>query len=226
MAGKFITFEGGDGSGKTTQVLRLAKMLREYGFDVVTTREPGGTPGADAIRHVVLSGAARDFGPNIEAVLFAAARADHLDKVIRPALEEGAIVICDRFHDSTRVYQAATKDLDLAFLDRLETATLDGVAPDLTIILDVPAELGYERAKARRSEAEADRFESDALDVHAERRERFLAIAEDEPDRCVVIDGRGEEEEIAEDIVAALEDRLGLKPEDEKAERASETVSG
>ncbi|MER0239911.1 dTMP kinase [Fulvimarina sp. MAC8] len=228
MAGKFITFEGGDGSGKTTQVLRLAEALRRSGHDVVTTREPGGTPGADAIRHVVLSGAAKDLGPNMEAVLFAAARADHLSSVIRPALEKGAIVICDRFHDSTRVYQAATDETDLNFLDRLETATLDGVSPDLTIILDVPAELGFERARVRRSEAAADRFEADELDIHAERRERFLAIAEDEPERCIVIDGRGEEDEIAEDIAAAVEDRLGLKADDAKDEavRSGETVSG
>ncbi|MEN3791718.1 dTMP kinase [Fulvimarina sp. MAC3] len=226
MAGKFITFEGGDGSGKTTQVKRLAETLRKSGYDVVTTREPGGTPGADAVRHVVLSGAAKDLGPNMEAVLFAAARSDHLSSVIRPALEAGSIVICDRFHDSTRVYQAATDETDIRFLDRLEVATLDGVSPDLTIILDVPAELGFERANARRSEGVADRFEGEEIEIHAERRERFLAIAEDEPERCVVIDGRGDEDEIAEDVLAAVADRLGLKDADGVDVRSGETVTG
>lgn len=225
MAGKFITFEGGDGSGKTTQVNRLARALRNSGHDVVTTREPGGTPGADAVRHVVLSGAAKDLGPNMEAVLFAAARSDHLISVIQPALRQGSIVICDRFHDSTRVYQAATEDADLKFLERLEAATLDGVLPDLTIILDVPADIGFERARERRLKDAADRFEAEELEIHAERRERFLAIAEEEPDRCVVIDGRGDEGEIAEDILAAVEDRLGLHVEAGEGVRMSETVS-
>ncbi|RFC66236.1 dTMP kinase [Fulvimarina endophytica] len=210
MVGTFITFEGCDGSGKTTQVQRLAGLMRSEGYEVVTTREPGGTPGADAVRHVVLSGAAQSLGPNIEAVLFAAARADHLSQVIRPALEREAIVICDRFHDSTRVYQMGADETDQAFLARLEAATLDGVFPDLTIILDVPAELGVERARARRSASAADRFEGEEAEVHRKRRDRFLSIAENEPERCVVIDGRGDEEEIMEDIVAVIEDRLGI----------------
>ncbi|MDY8110495.1 dTMP kinase [Fulvimarina sp. 2208YS6-2-32] len=210
MAGQFITFEGGDGSGKTTQVRRLADALARSGIEVVTTREPGGTPGADAVRHVVLSGAARALGATMEAVLFAAARADHLALVIRPALARGATVICDRFHDSTRVYQVAASESDERFLDRLEDATLDGAFPDLTIILDVPAEIGFERARARRQDAVADRFEADELSVHESRRALFLSIANAEPERCVVIDGRGDEDEIAADILAAVEDRLGL----------------
>ena len=202
LAGIFITFEGGEGSGKSTQIRRLA--------DALTTREPGGTPGADAIRHVVLSGAARHLGAQMEGVLFAAARADHLDVVIRPALARGAVVLCDRFHDSTRVYQASDDPEEGAFLARLEWATLNGVGPDLTIILDVPAEIGAERARLRRQDAEADRFEEEDLSVQAQRRERFLAIARSEPERCIVIDGQGDADEIAEDVLAAVEDRLDL----------------
>lgn len=210
LAGIFITFEGGEGSGKSTQIRRLADALTARGLDVVTTREPGGTPGADAIRHVVLSGAARHLGAQMEGVLFAAARADHLDVVIRPALARGAVVLCDRFHDSTRVYQASDDPEEGAFLARLEWATLNGVGPDLTIILDVPAEIGAERARLRRQDAEADRFEEEDLSVQAQRRERFLAIARSEPERCIVIDGQGDADEIAEDVLAAVEDRLDL----------------
>ncbi|KAB2863436.1 MAG: dTMP kinase, partial [Bauldia sp.] len=128
--GIFITFEGGEGAGKSTQIARLAESLRAMGHEVVVTREPGGSPGAEALRHVILSGAAEPFGPAMEAILFAAARADHVDQVIRPAVERGAIVLCDRFMDSSRVYQGVTGDLDPAFIGTLEKVTVAGMVPD------------------------------------------------------------------------------------------------
>ncbi len=134
--GFFITFEGGEGAGKSTQISRLAERLRAMGHDVLVTREPGGSPGAEAVRHVLLSGAAEPFGPVMEAILFAAARSDHVEQVIRPAVERGAVVLCDRFMDSSRVYQGITGDLDPKFMAALERITVNGMVPDLTLILD------------------------------------------------------------------------------------------
>ena len=186
--GIFITFEGGEGAGKSTQIARLAATLRERGHEVVLTREPGGSPGAEAVRHVVLSGAAEPFGPAMEAVLFAAARADHIEQVIRPAVERGAIVLCDRFVDSSRVYQGVTGGLEPAFMQALEQATVGAMMPDLTILLDLDPEEGMRRAARRRGGEVADRFEKEALDIQRRRREAFLDIARAEPGRCVVID--------------------------------------
>lgn len=208
VSGFFITFEGGEGTGKSTQIARLAEHLRSRGIDVVTTREPGGSEGAEALRHILLSGAAKSFEEaDMEAVLFAAARADHVSTLIRPALEEGWIVICDRFHDSTRVYQGLG-GTDPALIDLLEEATLDGLRPDLTIVLDVPAEVGLRRAAARRSGGLADRFEIEALSVHEVRRTGFLDLADAEPQRCVVVDGSRPVEEISKEIAFIVEDRL------------------
>ncbi|UIJ74086.1 dTMP kinase [Aurantimonas sp. HBX-1] len=204
----FITFEGGEGSGKTTQILRLAEHLRRRGHAVVTTREPGGSPGADAIRHVILSGAAEALGPEMEAILFSAARADHIALVIRPALARGDIVLCDRFHDSTRVYQFLDGPLDQGLMQRLERSTLDGVYPDLTLILDVPADLGAARARERRGSAAIDRFEKEAEALHERRRQAFLKIAAEEPDRCVVVDGAQPIDEVAAEIAEIVDDRL------------------
>lgn len=211
--GFFLTFEGGEGAGKSTQITRLADKLRARGLDVVVTREPGGSPGAEAVRHVLLSGAAEPFGPKMEAILFAAARSDHVEQVIRPAVERGAIVLCDRFFDSTRVYQGVTGDLDTAFVLALEEVTVNGMVPDMTLILDIDPELGLQRAVARRGGDVADRFEKETLSIHQRRREAYLAIAEVEPDRCIVIDASGEPEEvevvIAAAVFAALDARAG-----------------
>ncbi|WP_203566167.1 dTMP kinase [Aurantimonas aggregata] len=204
----FITFEGGEGSGKTTQIVRLAEHLRRAGHNVVTTREPGGSPGADAIRHVILSGAAEALGPEMEAILFAAARADHIALVIGPALARGDIVLCDRFHDSTRVYQFLDSPLDRGLMQRLERSTLDDVYPDLTLILDVPADLGAARARERRGGGEIDRFEKEAETLHERRRQAFLKIAEEEPERCIVVDGAQPIDTVAAEIAEIVDDRL------------------
>lgn len=211
--GFFITFEGGEGAGKSTQIGRLAERLRARGHEVLVSREPGGSPGAEAVRHVLLSGAAEPFGPKMEALLFAAARSDHVEQVIRPAVERGAVVLVDRFLDSSRVYQGVGSGLDPAFMAALERIAINGMMPDLTLILDLDPEEGLRRAAARRGEAVADRYEKETLDIHRKRREAYLAIAEREPWRCVVIDASGSEAEVQEKVaaaaLAALEQRVG-----------------
>ena len=212
--GLFITFEGGEGAGKSTQIRMLAATLRASGHEVVVTREPGGSPGAEAIRHVVLSGAAESFGPEMEAVLFAAARADHIDRTIRPGLARGAVVLSDRFVDSSRVYQGVTGGLDRPFMETLERATVEDMMPDLTLILDIDPEEGMRRAGARRGASEADRFEKEGLSLHRRRRKAFLEIAKAEPKRCKVIDASRPAEKIAAEIAKAVEaaiERKGLR---------------
>lgn len=211
VPGRLITFEGGEGGGKTTQILRLADRLNEAGLRVTTTREPGGTPTAEAVRRFLLSGAAKPLGPEGEAVLFAAARADHVDSLIRPALKRGDWVLCDRFIDSTRAYQGAA-GVDEALLDALERITVWPTRPDLTIILDIPVEIGMIRASKRAANASElpDRFESDALDEQHRRREAFLEIARNEPERCVVVDASRPEGEVAATIWRAVGERLKL----------------
>ncbi len=212
--GLFITFEGGEGAGKSTQIRMLAATLGASGREVVVTREPGGSPGAEAIRHVVLSGAAEPFGPEMEAVLFAAARADHIDRTIRPAFERGAVVLSDRFVDSSRVYQGVTGGLDRSFMEELERATVEDMMPDLTLILDIDPEEGMRRAGARRGASEADRFEKEGLSLHRRRRKAFLEIAKAEPKRCKVIDASRPVEKIAAEIagvVGEVVERKGLR---------------
>jgi dTMP kinase len=206
--GFFITFEGGEGAGKSTQIEWLAQRLRHLGRAVVVTREPGGSPGAEAVRHVLLSGAAEPFGPKVEAMLFAAARADHVDTVIRPGVDAGKVVLCDRYLDSSRVYQGMTGGLDADFMRELETTAVDGMLPDLTLVLDLDPKLGLTRANQRRGSNQADRFEKEALAIHRDRRKGFLSIAEAEPERCVVIDASKDVELTSELIWGALEERL------------------
>lgn len=214
--GFFITFEGGEGTGKSTQANMLASVLRQYGYEVLVTREPGGSPGAEAVRHVLLSGAAEPFGPKMEALLFAAARSDHVEQVIRPAVERGVIVLCDRFLDSSRVYQGITGDLDADFMAGLERITVNGMMPDLTIVLDLDANEGLRRAATRRGEGDADRYEKETLEIHDRRRQAFLDIAKAEPERCVVIDASGTPEEVAaavaETVWKAFGERLPRAP--------------
>lgn len=207
--GRFITFEGPDGSGKTTQIARLAAKLEGRGVRVVRTREPGGSPGADAIRHIVLSGAAESLGVETEALLFAAARYDHIRTIIRPALEAGAFVLCDRFLDSTRAYQGSTPGLDQAFLEELEAATTEDARPDLTIILDLPTETSLHRMAERRQSGSADRFEKDGFDIQEARRRTFLDIAAREPERCVVVDATGAVEDVSDRIEQVVLKRFG-----------------
>lgn len=210
MTGLFITLEGGEGTGKSTQARLLAQWLRELGREVVETREPGGSPGAEAVRHVLLSGAAQPLGPAAEALLFAAARADHVDRLIRPALEAGSDVICDRFIDSTRVYQGAVGAVAPDLLDALEDMAAGATRPNLTLILDVPPDIGLARAAARGKGAVADRFEKEGADYHAAVREAFLARAAAAPERCVVVDATADADAVADAVTRIVADRLGL----------------
>lgn len=207
MAGKFITFEGGEGAGKSTQAAALAKRLLATAIGVALTREPGGSPGAEIIRHVLLSGAARRYGPDAEALLFAAARADHLDTVIKPALMAGRWVICDRFILSTRVYQGVVGDADPAFIQGLERLTVGAFGPDLTFVLDLPAATGLARAKARRGAAAADRFEGEDLSYHQALNAAFRDLAATDG-RCVLVDADRPVERVAAEVWAHVCHRL------------------
>jgi dTMP kinase len=206
--GRFITFEGGEGAGKSTQIRLLGSALEDLGVEVVITREPGGSEGAEAVRHVLLSGAAEPLGAEMEAILFAAARSDHVETIIRPALMAGKTVICDRFFDSTRVYQGATGNVGMAVLRRLEEVACEDCWPDLTLILDIDPEEGMRRAALRQSSAGPDRFEKEALEMHRLRREAYLAIAQEEPWRCAVVDASGSLDTVHDRIVAIVMTRL------------------
>jgi dTMP kinase len=208
MVGKFITFEGGEGTGKSTQAALLAKKLSGLGIGVVLTREPGGSPGAEIIRHVLLSGGAKRLGPNAEALLFAAARSDHLETVIRPALRSGKWVVCDRFLDSTRVYQGMVGSVGLPFIKGLEKLTVGNSKPDLTFILDLPAEVGLARAHARRGDTAPDRFETEDIAYHRALNGAFRVIAGEEPQRCVLIDANPPQEHVAAEIWQTVSKRL------------------
>lgn len=206
MAGHFITFEGGEGAGKSTQIARLKSWLEARGRNVVVTREPGGSPGAEKIRALLLSGEARDLGPRGEAMLFAAARADHVDTTIKPALDRGDWVLCDRYADSTRVYQGEA-GVDANYLKLLETAAVAGIYPDLTVLIDVPAEIGLGRVAVRsRSDQSGgpDRFEGEALKVHQRRRDLFLDLARQEAHRFAVIDGSRDQDAVEAAIREAV----------------------
>jgi len=210
MRGKFITFEGGEGTGKSTQAAMLALRLESYGLGVQLTREPGGSPGAEIIRHVLLTGAAKPLGADVEAMLFAAARDDHVRCTILPALRSGKWVVCDRFADSTRVYQGILGDVDQRLINVLERVSVGELSPDLTVILDLPVQVGLERAKERRGAAQADRFEGEGAEFHEKLRDAYLAIAVREPDRCVVIDATASKEVVADAIWQMVQLRLQL----------------
>ncbi len=208
MRGRFITFEGGEGGGKSTHAKMLAGRLEAGGLDVVLTREPGGSPGAEIIRHVLLSGMAKPLGAETETILFAAARDDHVRNTIAPAIEAGKWVICDRFMDSTRVYQGAIGNVDLRLIKGLERVTVGDLVPDLTIVLDVPPEVGLKRASDRRGNANADRFESEAIGFHEALRRAYAQLAELEPQRCILIDATQTPEAVQSLIWAAVMMRL------------------
>jgi dTMP kinase len=195
---RFITFEGGEGVGKSTQVKRLLANLNRVSIDAVRTREPGGTPQAEAIRSFILQGRSESWGPGAEAVLFAAARLDHVNQLIVPNLRAGKWVISDRFHDSTRAYQGLTGGVDDRLIQGLEELALDGHTPDLTIVLDMDPEAAFRRVAARTLEDDlaltGDRFEKEDLEWHKRLREAFLAIAHNNPERCVVISAEQSEE--------------------------------
>jgi dTMP kinase len=206
MRGLFISFEGGEGAGKSTQLRRLGERLSGLGRKVVVTREPGGSAGAEAIRGLLVTGETDRWSPITETLLMYAARRDHVERVIGPALDEGATVICDRFLDSTRAYQGAGGGTSPALIAALEETVVGDRFPDLTLILDLPVRAGLARAAAR-GQGEA-RFEAKGEAFHERLRAGFLAIAAAEPERCVVIDADAGIEEVERRIWAAVEPRL------------------
>jgi dTMP kinase len=208
--GRFITFEGGEGAGKSTQIRRLAARLEPVTGPVVLTREPGGSAGAEALRDLLVNGDADRWSPMSETLILYAAREDHLLRTIRPALGAGAWVLCDRFADSTRAYQGAGGGADPDFILGLEAAVLGTTRPDLTLILDMPVELGLSRALSRGG-GEA-RFESKGQAFHERLRQGFLDIASAEPGRCAVIDAGRSMDEVTGQIWQVVQDRLGVRP--------------
>ena len=206
--GRFITLEGGEGTGKSTQVKRLARALESKGLKVVTTREPGGSPGAEDIRKLLVEGEPGRWNPITETLLAYAARADHVARTIGPALKEGRWVISDRFSDSTYAYQGVGRGVERETIRRIDSAVLDDFAPDLTLILDLDVETGLARAHARAGGE--NRFEKFGVPFHEKLRQAFLDIARRNPDRCRVIDASGSEEQVAAEIFAAVGARFEL----------------
>lgn len=210
----FITFEGGEGSGKTTQINRISNTLSQLGHKVVTTREPGGTPESEAIRDLIVQRDAGDWTPMAEVLLFFAARIMLVDKVIKPALEEQKIVICDRFSDSTIAYQGYGHGIDMHALEEISVVTLGHFKPDLTIILDIDPEVGLERSD-RRLAAEKfqvkmreDRYEQMDVEFHKRLRQGFLEIAEREPERCHIIDASQGIDTVSKQVADLVRDKI------------------
>jgi dTMP kinase len=206
--GRFITFEGGEGSGKSTQIRRLAERLNAAKTRTIVTREPGGSPGAEIIRHLLLSGMGKLLGPDAETLLFAAARDDHVRTVILPALNQGTWVLCDRFFDSTRVYQGRLGQVPSGLVSALQRVTIGDLKPDLTFILDVPVEVGLKRAAERRGSAAPDRFEAEDVQFHQDLREAYKQLAVEDPQRCVLIDANADADAVSELIWNALREHL------------------
>ncbi len=212
MTGRFITLEGGEGTGKSTQIKRLAAALQAKGIKVLATREPGGSPGAEQIRKLMVEGEPGRWDAITETLLAYAARADHVARTIGPALMAGTWVISDRFNDSTFAYQGVGRGVPRETIRRIDAAVLDDFAPDLTLVLDLDVKLGLERAMARhKTQAGAEnRFEKFGADFHEKLRQAFLDIARRSPDRCRVIDASGTEEQVAEAILTAVGRRFDL----------------
>ncbi|MFT5486999.1 MAG: dTMP kinase [Paracoccaceae bacterium] len=206
-SGKFITFEGGEGAGKSTQIRRLSSALETTGLNVTVTREPGGSPGAETIRAMLLDPAA-EWDPPTEALLHFAARADHYTTRIAPALRDGQWVLCDRFADSTRAYQGYGLGLDMKAIEALHEIALDDFVPDLTIILDIPVETGVTRMQERGDDP--DRYEKMDTAFHERLRQGFLNIAQKEPGRCAVIDANTDIDSVTARIFDCVESRLGV----------------
>ncbi len=206
----FITFEGGEGAGKSTQIANLAEFLRQAAIDVMTTREPGGAPGSEAIRRLLLEGDDERWDPVSESLLHFAARREHLERTIRPAIARGTWVLCDRFADSTTAYQGYGHGIDLAALAALYRFTVGEQQPDLTLILDLPVDIGLQRAAARGNAA--DRYERRDVAFHTRLREGYLAIARSAPHRCAVIDASGPVNAVAEAVRNCVFARLLRQP--------------
>lgn len=212
MDAKFITFEGGEGVGKSTQIKRLVANLSKRDIDAIRTREPGGTPRAEAIRSFLLQGKSEQWGPSAEAILFAAARLDHVNSMIKPNLETNRWVLSDRFHDSTRAYQGLTGGVPNELIDALETLALNGTKPDLTILIDMDPELAFERVRKRAEEdglnLPPDRYEKENIEWHRHLRRNFLDIARANQDRFVIIDGDQSANDMEQDIWQRVQERF------------------
>jgi len=208
MTGKFISCEGGEGSGKSTQLALLAKAFAKAGLPYVQTREPGGSVGAEQIRSLLVNGKTDAWDPVAETLLFYAARLDHVNKLIKPAMMKGKTVLCDRFADSTRVYQGIGKGLTQHYIDELHHLTLGNFMPDLTLILDIDPVIGLKRAAARHGHE--TRFESMDIDFHHAVRAGFLTIAQCEPERCVVVDAGRSQADVHAHMIEAMNRHLGL----------------
>ena len=209
-APRFITLEGGEGAGKSTHLRRLGEAMRAAGETVVLTREPGGSEGAEQIRALLVGGAVNRWEPMTEALLHYAARRDHVERTIRPALDAGSWVLCDRFSDSTMAYQGYGQGLARDWIESLHRVVLDEFNPALTLILDLPVEQGLVRARHRSGAAGEDRYERMGLGFHERLRAGFLDIAVREPARCVIVDATRSVEEVSAAIRAAVRERLGL----------------
>ena len=208
--GVFITFEGGEGAGKSTQIQALAHELRECGEEAIVTREPGGSEGAELIRKLIVTGATDKWSGLTEALLISAARADHIEKIIRPALARGAWVLCDRFTDSTMAYQGYARDLGPEMIDKLNDIACDNVVPDMTFILDLPVEEGLARA-ASRDNAGEERFENMEGAFHQRLRAAFRDIAARDEERCHLIHAAQSKEDVTKDIIDRVKARFGIE---------------
>lgn len=207
-----ITLEGIEGSGKTTQIHNIAEFLETEGYDCVITKEPGGTVIGEKIRSILLDPQNKGIHPMTELLLYAADRVQHIKELIGPMIENGKVVICDRFHDSTTVYQGFTRGLDVNLINQLNQLVLEGVKPDITFVLDLPAKLGLERAwkqinNGSRSDKET-RFENEKLSFHEKVREGYLSIAQSEPKRFFIVDAAAKPESVREAIISCLKDFL------------------
>ena len=209
MQGRFITFEGGEGVGKSTQLLRAAEWLNGQGLEVVVTREPGGTPRAESLRNLLLERGTEPMPPSCELLLMFAARATHLANRVRPAVERGAWVLCDRFTDATYAYQGGGRGLPESAIDALVGIVHPTFWPDLTLLLDAPVEVGMARAHRRNGPDGADRFETERREFFERVRERYLARARAEPDRVRVVDASGDVENVGVEIRHHLAALLG-----------------
>ncbi|MBN8197292.1 MULTISPECIES: dTMP kinase [Thalassospira] len=208
--GLFISFEGGEGSGKSTQIRCLEKWFRNQGRDVVVTREPGGSPGAEEIRTLLLTGDPGRWDAVTEALLMFASRRDHVERTIRPALAEGKVVLCDRFADSSVAYQGYGHGLGADYIRNLWQLAIDGFKPDITLIFDLPIEIGLERAGARFANVSAaeDRFERMGLEFHQRLRDGFREIAAAEPERCCVVDALGDIDDVTARVIETVKNRI------------------
>jgi dTMP kinase len=209
MTARFITLEGGEGAGKSTQVKLLAQAFAAAGVETLVTREPGGSPGGEAIRGLVVSGAVDAWHPATESLLFMTARYDHLQAKIKPALTDGKWVLCDRFYDSTYIYQGVAKGVGTAWLDQLYTLLFGNDGPSLTLLLDLPAEVGLSRADKRGNVAES-RFEQMGIAYHTKLREGFLGLAKAHPARIATIDASADAASVHAAIIAVVNARFGL----------------